>query len=199
LNFVIAVPLARSFIIAQCRLLAEATPTTRLARSTKRVDDDTRSGASHRGRVAAKYGDSRSEFRATQGDHVLADVDCDLLSLMMVGIHQNPLYQIVAVLVTGNINQRNARTIWVCGSDDAKVAFEELNTANLQALLYNLGGKLTNAVAVGIAKDVVNDSALVWRGAVLAEMLDTPVSELPVGNEVDVCDDFFNGGTLEYC
>jgi hypothetical protein len=78
---------------------------------------------------------------------VLADVDCDLLSLMMVGIHQNPLYQIVAVLVTGNINQRNARTIWVCGSDDAKVALEELNTANLQALFYNLGGKLTDAVA----------------------------------------------------
>ena len=130
---------------------------------------------------------------------MLADVDCDLLSLMMVGIHQNPLYQIVAVLVTGNINQRNARTIWVCGSDDTKVALEELSTANLQALLYNLGGKLTNAVSVGIAKDVVHDSALVWRGAVLAEMLDTPVSELPVGDEVDVCDDFFNGGALEYC
>jgi hypothetical protein len=94
---------------------------------------------------------------------VLADVDCDLLSLMMVGIHQNPLYQIVAVLVTGNINQRNARTIWVGGSDDAKVTPEELNTANLQALLYNLGGKLIDAVVVGIVKDVVDDSALVWR------------------------------------
>jgi hypothetical protein len=130
---------------------------------------------------------------------VLADVDGDLLSLVVVGIHQNPLYQIVAVLVTGNINQRNARTIWVCGSDDAKVVLEELNTANLQTFLYNLGGKLIDAVAIGIAKDVVDDSAFVWRGAVLAEMLDTPVSELPVGDEVDVCDDFFDGGALEYC
>jgi hypothetical protein len=130
---------------------------------------------------------------------VLADVDCNLLSLMMVGIHQNPLYQIVAILVTGNINQRNARAIWACGSDDAKVVPEELNTANLQTLLDNLGGKLIGAVAVGIAKDVVDDSALVWRGAVLAEVLDAPVSELPVGDEINVCDNFFNGGALEYC
>ena len=62
---------------------------------------------------------------------MLADVDCNLLSLVMVGIHQNPLYQIVAVLVAGNINQRNARTVLVGGSDDAKVVLEELNTANL--------------------------------------------------------------------
>jgi hypothetical protein len=178
--------------------LAEATPTARLAGSTIGVDDGTRSGASRRGRVGAKQGDSSSEFRAAQGDHVLADVDCDLLSLMMVGIHQNPLYQIVAILVTGNINQRNARAIWVCGSDDAKVVLEELNTTNLQTLLYNFGGKLIDAVSIGIAEDVVDDSALVWRGAVLAEMLDAPVSELPVGDEIDVCDDFFNGGALEH-
>ena len=94
---------------------------------------------------------------------MLADVDCNPLSLMMVGIHQNPLYQIVAVLVAGNINQRNARSIRVGGSDDAKVALEELNAANLQALLYNLGGKLIDTVTVGITKDVVDDSALVWR------------------------------------
>jgi hypothetical protein len=50
---------------------------------------------------------------------VLADVDCDPLSLMVVGIHQNPLYQVVAVLVAGNINQRNARAILAGGSDDA--------------------------------------------------------------------------------
>ena len=51
----------------------------------------------------------------------------------------------------------------VGGSDDAKVVLEKLNTANLQTLLYNLGGKLIDAVAVGITKDVVDDSALVWR------------------------------------
>jgi hypothetical protein len=40
---------------------------------------------------------------------------------------------------------------------------EELNTTNLQTLFYDLGGKLIEAVTVGITKDVVDDSSLVWR------------------------------------
>lgn len=81
--------------------------------------------------------------------------------------------------------------------NDAKVALKELNTTDLQAFLDNFRGKLVDAVAVGIAKDVVNDSALVRWGAVLAEMLNAPVSELPMGNEVDVGNDFLNGRALK--
>jgi hypothetical protein len=40
---------------------------------------------------------------------------------------------------------------------------EKLNTANLQALLYNFGGKLVDAVTAGMTKDVVDDSSPVWR------------------------------------
>jgi hypothetical protein len=76
---------------------------------------------------------------------------------------------------------------------------EELNTTNLQTLFYDLGGKLIEAVTVGITKDVVDDSSLVWRRAILAEVLDAPISKLPVGDEINVCDDFFNGWALECC
>ena len=46
---------------------------------------------------------------------------------------------------------------------------------------------------------MINDSALVWRGAMLAEMLNAPVAELPVSNEVDVGNDFLDGRALECC
>ena len=87
----------------------------------------------------------------------------------------------------------------MCSGNDPEVALKKLNTANLQALLDNLGGKLIDAVAVGIVKDVVNDSTLVWRGAMLAEMLNAPVSELTVSDEINVCNDFLDGRALEYC
>lgn len=56
----------------------------------------------------------------------------------------------------------------MCSSNDSQVALKELETANLQAFLDDFGGKLIDAVAVGIADDVINDSALVWRRAMLA-------------------------------
>ena len=70
---------------------AEPAPSSRPARSTKRIDDDTGSRTSHRRRVAAKHRHTRPEFGATQRDHVLADMNGDLLSLMMVGVYQYPL------------------------------------------------------------------------------------------------------------
>jgi hypothetical protein len=87
----------------------------------------------------------------------------------------------------------------MCSGNDGEVTLEELNTTNLQALLDNFGGKLIDAIAVRVAKDVVNDSALVWRGAVFAEMLNAPVSKLAVGDEINVGDDFLDGRALEYC
>lgn len=83
-------------------------------------------------------------------------------------------------------------------SNDAEVAFKELNTTDLEAFFDNFGSELIDTVAVGIAKDMVNDSALVWGGAVLAEMLNAPISKLPVGNEINVVDDFFDGRALGY-
>ena len=83
--------------------------------------------------------------------------------------------------------------------NNAEVAFKELDTANLQAFFDNLGSKLIDAVAVRITEDMVNHSPLVWRRAMLAEMLNAPIPKLSVRNEIYVVDDFFDGRALRYC
>jgi hypothetical protein len=87
----------------------------------------------------------------------------------------------------------------MCSGNDGEVTLEELNTTDLQTFLHNFGGKLIDAIAVRVGEDVVNDSALVWRGAMLAEMLNAPVSKLTVGDEINVGNDFLDGRALEYC
>lgn len=86
----------------------------------------------------------------------------------------------------------------MCSSNDAEVTFKEINTTDFEAFFDNLRSKLINTVVVGIAQDMVNDSALVWRGAMLAEVLNAPISKLPVRDEVHVVDDFFDGRALGY-
>jgi hypothetical protein len=81
-------------------------------------------------------------------------------------------------------------------SDDSEIAVHEFNPTDLEAFLNNLGSKLVNAVIVGIVKNVVDDTAFVRGGTMLAQVLDTPVAELTVSDEVDVCNDFLNGGAL---
>jgi hypothetical protein len=81
-------------------------------------------------------------------------------------------------------------------SDDSEIAVHEFNPTDLEAFLNNLGSKLVNAVIVGIVKNVVDDTAFVRGGTMLAQVLDTPVAELTVSDKVDVCNDFLNGGAL---
>jgi len=128
---------------------------------------------------------------------MLADVACNLLTLMMMSVHQNPLDQIVAVLITRDVDEWDARTIWMCSGDDSKIAFKKLDASNLQAFLDNLGGELIYAVTVGIDEDVIDDSALICGGPVFAKMLNAPVSELAMGNEVDVRNNFFDCRSLK--
>lgn len=52
--------------------------------------------------------------------------------------------------------------------DDGKIALHELGATNLQTFLNHFGSILVNAVAVGIGKNVVDDTAFVRRGTVLA-------------------------------
>ncbi len=66
--------------------------------------------------------------------------------------------------------------------DNTKVTIHELGTTDLEALLHNLRSKLVDAVAVSVGKNVVDDTALVrWR-TMLAQVLDTPISELAMSN-----------------
>lgn len=92
--------------------LAEACPLAAgLARGAKWIDNRTCSGTSGRVWIAAEHSNTRSELGTTERDHVLSNMDGDLLTLVMMSVHQNPLNEIIAVLITSNVDQRNAGTI----------------------------------------------------------------------------------------
>jgi hypothetical protein len=105
---------------------------------------------------------------------VLSDVLSNNLTMLRVGMRENVLDEIVAVLVTGDVNQWDARTIKATFTDAVKVAAEEVNTTNLKALLNNLRGKLIHAVLRGIADDMVSGSAAISWGTwtILESVLD---------------------------
>ena len=176
--------------------LLSAPAAARLAWSSVRVDYSTWTWTGGLGWVAAEHGNTRAELGTTQGDHMLADVAGNLLALVVMSVHEDPLDEIVAVLVASDVDERDAWTIWVGGTNDTKVAVKELNTANLEALLNDFGSELVDAVAVGVGEDVVDDATLVWRRAMLTQVLYAPITELAVSNEVNASDDFFDGGAL---
>lgn len=124
---------------------------------------------------------------------MLSYVDGNLLSLLLVGIHKNPLNEIVAVLIASNIDERNSWSLGMSCGNHIQIPIEKLNSANLEAFLDHLRGILVDAVAVSIDEDVVNDTSFVRWSTVLTEMLDAPVAKLSVSNEINVGNDFLNG------
>jgi hypothetical protein len=127
---------------------------------------------------------------------VLANVLSNDLAMLRVGVRQDILNEVVAILIACNVNQGNARTIWTTLADTIKVATKEFNTTNLEALLDNLGSELVHAVLRSIADDVVNCPAPISGSAVFADVLNAPVAKLTVSNNIDALEDFFNAGTL---
>lgn len=116
----------------------------------------------------------------------------------MLGIRvgQDVLDQVVAVLVAGDVDQRDARTVRTAFADAVQVAREELRSSDLEALLNDLGRELIHAVLGRVADDVVDGTAAIGGSAMLADVLDAPVAELTMGDDVDVCQDLLNAGTL---
>lgn len=157
-----------------------------------------RPGSSGTGRVGTKHADSGSEFGATQRDHVLSNMSSHDVAMLRAGVGQDVLDQVVAVLITGNINEWNARSVGTAFADTIQVSTEKLGPANLQALLDNLGGELVRAVLGSVSDDVVDGTTPVCRGAVLANVLDAPVAKLPVGNNVNVGEYFLDTGSLQH-
>lgn len=149
------------------------------------------------GRVGAEHANSRTKLGSTKRDHVLSDVLSNNLTMLRIGVCEDVLDKIVAVLVTGDVDQRNARTVETTLTDTIEVATEEVNTTNLEALLNNLGCKLIHAVLGSIADDMVNGSAAISWGTMLADVLDAPVAKLAMGNDVNALQDFLNAGALQ--
>lgn len=70
-------------------------------------------------------------------------------------------------------------------ADSIEVATKEVNTTNLKALLNNLRGKLIHAVLRSISDNMVNCAAAISWSTVLADVLNAPVSELAMSNNVN--------------
>jgi hypothetical protein len=81
-------------------------------------------------------------------------------------------------------------------ADTLQITVKELVTANFQALLNHLGGVLIHAVFSSEAKDVVNSSASISRCSMFADVLNAPVSELAMGNDIDASKDLVDARTL---
>lgn len=127
---------------------------------------------------------------------MLADVCSDHVSVLGIGMGQDVLNEIIAILVAGNVDQRNARTVETTLADSVKVAAKKLRASDLEAFLNDLGSELIHGVLGGVSNDMINGTAAVRRGTMLADMLDAPVAKLAVRHNIDVGKDFLDAWAL---
>lgn len=127
---------------------------------------------------------------------MLADVSSDHVSVLSIGMGQDVLNEIIAILVAGNVDQRNPRTVETTLADSVKVAAEKLGASDLKAFLNDLGSELIHGILRSVSNDMINGTAAVRRGTMFANMLDAPVAKLAVRHDVDVGKDFLNAWAL---
>ena len=146
--------------------------------------------------IGTEHANTRAKLGSAKRNHVLANVLSDNLTMLRVGVRENVLDEVITVLVARDVNQGDARTIVTALTNSIEIATKEVNTTNLEALLNNLGSKLIHAVLRSKANDMINCSAAISWSTVLADVLNTPIAELTVSNNVDASENFFNTGTL---
>lgn len=73
---------------------------------------------------------------------------------------------------------------------------QELGPGHLETFFDYLGGELIGTVLGGKAKDMLDGTTLVSRTTVLANVLDTPITELAMRDNVDTTEDFVDARTL---
>lgn len=122
----------------------------------------------------------------------------DNVAVLGIGMSQNVLDEIIAILIAGNVDQRDAWAVETTLRDSIKVAAEELGTSNLEALLNDLGSELIHGILRSVPNDMINGTTAVCRGTMLANMLDAPVTELAMCHNVDVGKDFLNAWALDH-
>lgn len=127
---------------------------------------------------------------------MLPDVSSNHVSVLGVGMGQDVLNEIVAVLVAGNVDQGNARTVETTLADSVKVAAKKLGASDLEAFLNDLGSELIHGILRSVSNDMVNGTAAVRRSTMFANVLDAPVPKLAVRDDVDVGKDFLDAWAL---
>ncbi len=127
---------------------------------------------------------------------MLPNMAGDDLPMLRIGVSEDVLDEIIAVLITGNVNKGNTRTVKTTFAHTIQVTTQELNATYLQALLDHFRCKLVHAVFRCISNDMIGCTTAIRRSAVLTNVLDAPVSKLAVCDNVNAGKYLFNTGTL---
>jgi hypothetical protein len=157
---------------------------------------NTRTRSRGHGMIGAKHANTGTKLGSTKRDHVLTDMSSDHFAMLRVGMSEDVLDEVIAILVTGNIDQRDPRTVMSAFADTIEVPAKKFGTSDLQAFLDNLRCELIHAVLGSVSDDMIDSTASVSRSAMLTDVLDAPVSELAMRNDVNVLQNLLNAGTL---
>lgn len=129
---------------------------------------------------------------------MLSNMRCNNLAVLGIGMGEDILDQVIAILIACDVDQRDSRTVKTSLADSIKIATEELRPADLETLLDNLRGELVHGIFGGIPNDVVDGPASVRRSTMFTNMLNAPVPKLAVGDDINVGKNFLNARTLVY-
>lgn len=127
---------------------------------------------------------------------MLANVSSNDLTVLRIGMSEDVLDEVVAILVTRNVDEWNTGTIHTPLADSIEIAAQEFGATNLEALFNDLGSKLVHRVLRCVPNHMIDGTATVCRSTVLTNVLDTPIAELAVSHNVDVQKNFLDAGTL---
>lgn len=127
---------------------------------------------------------------------MLANMARNDLPVLRIGVSQYVLNKVITILITGDIDEGNSRTVEPTLTNAIQITTQKLYTTYFEALFDNLGSELIHAVFRSISNDMINSTAAVSWSAMLADMLDTPVAKLTVSHNIDACKYLFNARTL---
>lgn len=136
--------------------------------------------------IVAEHRHSRTILGTSERYHMLTDMSSHHVAILGVGVRQDVLDEIVAELVTSNVDERHTWALRTSLADAIQVLLKEIVTANLEALLNDLGRILIHAILGGKAEDVVDGTSPVHWYAVLTDVLDAPIAELAMRDNINV-------------
>lgn len=127
---------------------------------------------------------------------MLANVSSNDLAVLRISLCQDPLDQVIAILVAGNIDQWNTGSVDPAFTNSIQVTAQKIPPSDLEAFLNYLGGVLIHTVLGSESNDMVDSSAAVCWGAMLADVLNAPIAKLAVGDDVNIGKDFLDARPL---
>ena len=148
------------------------------------------------GRIGAEHGNAGAILGTTERYHVLPDMSSHNFSMLSSGVGEDPLNEIVTELVTRYVDKRNARTVGTTLANAIEIFLQKVITANLETFLDNLGGILIGTILSSKAEDVIDSAVSISWSTMFADVLNTPVAKLTVGDNINGAENFIDTRAL---